>query len=91
MSKLRYNRAEAVATLRQNCAGMDKLIAWKGAYTLQVSKDNDLFIALARSIIYQQLSGKAAGTSGASAMINFTLAVSIPSMLMPTTTLQTPV
>lgn len=62
MSKLRYNRAEAVRTLRRNCPDMDKLITWKGAYTLEVSKDTDLFVSLARSIVYQQLSGKVAGT-----------------------------
>lgn len=62
MSKLRYNRAEAVRTLRHSCPQMDQLISDKGAFTLEVSKDSDLFISLARSIIYQQLSGKAAAT-----------------------------
>jgi len=62
MSKLRYNRAEAVRTLRQSCPHIDRLISGKGAFTLEVSKDSDLFISLARSIIYQQLSGRAAGT-----------------------------
>lgn len=71
MSKLRYNRAEAVRTLRQSCPEMNKLIAKKGAFTLEVSKDSDLFVSLARSIIYQQLSGKAAATIHARFMALF--------------------
>lgn len=62
MSKLRYNRAEAVRSLRSSCPAMDQLIGKKGAFKLQVSKDQDLFVSLVRSIVYQQLSGKAAGT-----------------------------
>lgn len=62
MSRLRYNRAQAVKTLRSNCPRMAALIRQKGAFKLEVSKDQDLFISLARSITYQQLSGKAAAT-----------------------------
>ena len=62
MSRLRYNRREAVGHLKKNCPEMAGLIREKGAFRLTVSKDRDLFISLARSIAYQQLSGKAAAT-----------------------------
>ena len=41
---------------------MAGLIREKGRFSLQVRKEIDLFTSLARSIAYQQLSGKAAGT-----------------------------
>ncbi len=62
MSRLRYNRAEAVSSLRSACPKIAALMRQKGAFKLEVSKDRDLFVSLARSITYQQLSGKAAGT-----------------------------
>ncbi len=62
MSRLRYNRKDAVSFLQANCPGIADLIREKGAFKLEVSKDRDLFISLARSITYQQLSGKAAAT-----------------------------
>jgi len=62
MSRLRYNRKQAVDTLKSNCPQMAKLIRDKGPFRLQVGKATDLFTSLARSIVYQQLSGKAAAT-----------------------------
>ncbi|MBT8040937.1 MAG: DNA-3-methyladenine glycosylase 2 family protein [Xanthomonadales bacterium] len=62
MSRLRYNRREAVAHLRRACPEMDRLVAACGSFTLRVSRDGDLFQALSSAIIYQQLSGKAAAT-----------------------------
>ncbi len=62
MSRLRYNRAEAVRVLRASCPDMARVIKQKGAFKLEVSKDRDLFVSLARSIAFQQLSGKAAAT-----------------------------
>jgi 3-methyladenine DNA glycosylase/8-oxoguanine DNA glycosylase len=62
VSRLRYNRAEAVSSLRSSCPKIAALIRQKGAFKLEVSKDRDLFVSLARSITYQQLSGKAAAT-----------------------------
>jgi DNA-3-methyladenine glycosylase II len=62
MSRLRYNRVEAVRVLRANCPEMAKLIKQKGAFKPEISKDDDQFVSLARSIAYQQLSGKAAAT-----------------------------
>ncbi len=62
MSRLRYNRRAAITHLRQGCPRMAQLIRQKGAFKLAVSKEPDLFVALARSVIYQQLSGKAAAT-----------------------------
>ena len=62
MSRLRYNRQQAVATLKSGCPRMHKLIREKGRFDLQVRSDPDLFTSLASSIAYQQLSGKAAAT-----------------------------
>jgi len=62
MSKLRYNRKAAVSYLKESCPHIAALIREKGAFRLEVSKDPDLFVSLARSITYQQLSGKAAAT-----------------------------
>ena len=62
MSRLRYNRKQALDTLRSNCPRMAALIRDKGTFSLEVRKEHDLFISLASSIAYQQLSGKAAAT-----------------------------
>jgi len=62
VSRLRYNRSEAVNSLRDACPKISVLMRQKGAFKLEVSKDRDLFVSLARSITYQQLSGKAAAT-----------------------------
>ncbi len=62
MSRLRYNRKQAVGTLNANCPRMASLIQAKGPFSLQLKKDSDLFTSLAGSIVYQQLSGKAAAT-----------------------------
>ena len=62
MSRLRYNRREAVNWLRAQCPAMDRFIADCGPLKLRVAKDADLFRALSSAIIYQQLSGKAAAT-----------------------------
>lgn len=62
MSRLRYNRKQALDTLRSSCPRMAALIRDKGAFSIQVRKEHDLFISLASSIAYQQLSGKAAAT-----------------------------
>ena len=62
MSRLRYNRKQALASLRASCPNMRQLIGQKGAFTLEVRKDRDIFKCLSSSIAYQQLSGKAAAT-----------------------------
>jgi 3-methyladenine DNA glycosylase/8-oxoguanine DNA glycosylase len=62
MSRLRYGRKQAVDTLKASCPQMADLIRDKGAFSLQVRKSKDLFVSLASSITYQQLSGKAAAT-----------------------------
>lgn len=62
MSRLRYNRAEAVAHLCDRCDRLGAFIQDHGRFTMPTGNDPDLFISLARSIVYQQLSGKAAGT-----------------------------
>jgi len=62
VSRLRYNRKDAVAFLNNSCPQMAALIDRKGAFKLEVSKDTDIFVSLTRSITYQQLSGKAAAT-----------------------------
>lgn len=62
MSRLRYNRDQAVAHLRSACARLGAAIDRLGPFKLKVSGSPDLFEALASSIVYQQLSGKAAAT-----------------------------
>jgi len=62
MSRLRYNRKQAIDTLRSSCPHMAGLIREKGPFRLQVKRDPDLFTSLSGSITYQQLSGKAAAT-----------------------------
>jgi DNA-3-methyladenine glycosylase II len=62
MSRLRYNRKQAVDSLKSRCPQMVSLISEKGPFTLRVRTDRDLFTSLANSIAYQQLSGKAAAT-----------------------------
>jgi len=62
MSRLRYNRKQAVDHLRSQCAPLGQVIDDCGPLKLKVAKGADLFNALAGAIIYQQLSGKAAST-----------------------------
>ena len=62
MSRLRYNRREAVSSLRGNCPALGTFIDQCGPLKLKVARDRDLFNALAAAIVYQQLSGKAAST-----------------------------
>ena len=62
MSRLCYNRREAVAYLKSRCADLGRLIEDSGPLKLKVARDSDLFDALSAAIIYQQLSGKAAAT-----------------------------
>ena len=62
MTRLRYNWAEAKRHLRGHCDPMRRFIDGFGAERYSVRDGGDLFQALARSIAYQQLSGKAAGT-----------------------------
>lgn len=62
MSRLRYNRREAIDSLKSSCPQMAELIREKGPFRLSVNGGNDLFTSLASSIAYQQLSGKAAAT-----------------------------
>ena len=61
MSRLRYNRSEAVGHLKAACPEMARFVEDCGAFKLKVAKA-DLFNALSSAIIYQQLSGKAAAT-----------------------------
>lgn len=62
MNRLRYNRRAAVAHLQKQCPVLSEFIRQQGALKIRVATEPDLFSALARSIVYQQLSGKAAGT-----------------------------
>jgi 3-methyladenine DNA glycosylase/8-oxoguanine DNA glycosylase len=62
LSRLRYNRARAVAHLRARCDHLGAAIDRLGPFRLKVTGPPDLFEALASAIVYQQLSGKAAGT-----------------------------
>jgi len=62
MSRLRYNRQVAVEHLRSKCDPLRCFIDDFGGLGLKVRRESDLFNALARAIVYQQLSGKAAAT-----------------------------
>ena len=62
MARLRYNRAQAVAHLRGRCSRLGAAIDRIGPLQLRVAAERSLFEALAASIVYQQLSGKAAAT-----------------------------
>ncbi|MFC1690215.1 DNA-3-methyladenine glycosylase family protein [Pseudomonadota bacterium] len=62
MSRLRYNRKQAVTSLRSQCPSLGRFIDDCGPLKLKVARDRDLFNALAAAIVYQQLSGKAAST-----------------------------
>ena len=60
--RLGYNRQRARRHLFQACSRLAEFIDDHGPLNLRVEAAPDLFAALARAIIYQQLSGKAAGT-----------------------------
>ncbi len=62
MSRLRYNRQAAVEHLCRQCDSMRHFIDDCGGLGLKVRRESDLFNALARAIVFQQLSGKAAAT-----------------------------
>ena len=62
MSRLRYNRRQAVDHLRRQCGSLGQVIDDCGPLKLRASRGADLFNALAAAIVYQQLSGKAAAT-----------------------------
>jgi DNA-3-methyladenine glycosylase II len=62
MNRLRYNRSQAVEHLREHCDPLRRFIDAHGRLGLKVRREYDLFNALSRAIVYQQLSGKAAGT-----------------------------
>jgi DNA-3-methyladenine glycosylase II len=62
VSRLRYNRKQAVDHLRSQCGSLGPVIDDCGPLKLKVSRGADLFNALAAAIVYQQLSGKAAST-----------------------------
>jgi DNA-3-methyladenine glycosylase II len=55
-------RQKALAHLKQADPALGKLIDKVGAYTLTPDELHDVYGALARSIIYQQLNGRAAAT-----------------------------
>jgi 3-methyladenine DNA glycosylase/8-oxoguanine DNA glycosylase len=62
VSRLRYNRKQAVDHLRSQCVSLGQVIEDCGPLKLKVARSADLFNALAAAIVYQQLSGKAAAT-----------------------------
>ena len=61
-SRFQYDPIEAVAHLRSNDAIIAGLIDRIGPFILTPRRTNNLFEALLRSIVYQQLHGKAAAT-----------------------------
>lgn len=61
-SSLKYDPAAALAHLHTQDASISKLIKQVGPFQLKPHRTNNLFEALLRSIVYQQLHGKAAST-----------------------------
>lgn len=59
---LPFDAAEAVRTLRDGDAVMRKLVDRVGPFALRLKASEDTFESLAESIVYQQLTGKAAAT-----------------------------
>ncbi len=59
---LRFKPAQALAHLRANDPQLGALIDRIGAFKLELKPADSLFEALLRSIVYQQLHGKAAAT-----------------------------
>jgi DNA-3-methyladenine glycosylase II len=66
-----YDTAEAVAALSAADPKLAKLIARAGPCTLRIAAQQSPFEALAESIIYQQLHGKAAATIHARMIASF--------------------
>jgi len=62
MSRLRYNRRQAVDYLRGQCQRLGRIIDDYGPLKLRITRNADLFHTLSAAIVYQQLSGKAAST-----------------------------
>jgi len=60
--KYNYDVAHALATLRRNDMGLGNLIDRIGPYKLELRESKTPFQALLHSIVYQQLSGKAAAS-----------------------------
>ncbi len=69
--KLPYDPEEAVAALSAADPKLAKLIAKAGPFTLRLPSQQSPFEALARSIIYQQLHGKAAAAIHAKLLKSF--------------------
>jgi len=69
--KLPYDPAEAIAALSAADPKLAKLIARAGPFTLRLASSQSPFEALAESIIYQQLNGKAAATIHARMIASF--------------------
>ena len=60
--KLRFSPTEALAHLRANDETLAALIARVGPFALELKPASSLFEAMLRTIVYQQLQGKAAAT-----------------------------
>jgi DNA-3-methyladenine glycosylase II len=69
--KLPYSRSEAVAHLAAADPKLARLIERAGPFTLRLASQQSLFEALAESIVYQQLHGKAAATIHARLIASF--------------------
>jgi DNA-3-methyladenine glycosylase II len=71
--KLPYDREEAVAALSAADPKLARLIQRAGPFTMQIAGQLSPFEALMRSIIYQQLHGKAAAAIHAKLLASFEL------------------
>jgi methylated-DNA-[protein]-cysteine S-methyltransferase len=61
-AELGYDPVAALAHLRDADAALARLIDTVGPFRMRVDRTSSLFLALAEAIVYQQLTGKAAGT-----------------------------
>lgn len=71
LQKPPYDAAEAIEHLSAHDAKLAKLIAAAGPFTMRIAGKQSPFEALAESIIYQQLHGKAAATIHARFLASF--------------------
>jgi 3-methyladenine DNA glycosylase/8-oxoguanine DNA glycosylase len=67
--KLRYQPAAALAHLRANDPALGALIDRIGPFAMELKPADSLFEAMLRSIVYQQLHGKAAATIHARVLV----------------------
>ena len=77
-TRFEFDPATALDHLRDVDQGMGRLIERVGSLDLSANRNRSVFEYLARSIVYQQLSGKAAGTIQGRLQNLFQVGASLP-------------